>query len=77
MEQSLIASPGGMFSNWDDWAKGGLNSALLPSPLTFPTPDGTKIPPLFGREKERDGKDTDEKRKAEESSNSDAKRIKT
>lgn len=69
MEQSLIASPGGMFSDWDNWGRGGLNSAVLPSPLTFPTPADAKPPMLFGREE-------GEKRKGEELAG-DVKRVKT
>lgn len=73
MEQSLLASPSGMFSDWDSWGRGGLNSAVLPSPLTFPTPSDAKPPVLFGGKNEGG----DEKRKAEEIAGGEAKRLKT
>lgn len=75
MEQSLIASPGGLFSDWDNWGRGGLNSAVLPSPLTFPTPADAKPPMLFGRNDGGGG--GEEKRKAEEMVGGEAKRLKT
>lgn len=71
MEQSLIASPGGLFSDWDNWGRTGLNSAVLPSPLTFPTPAEAKPPVLFGKS------ENEEKRKAEEIAGNEAKRVKT
>jgi len=74
MEPSLISSPGGMFSEWDSWGRGGLNSAVLPSPLTFPTPADAKPPMLFGR---GDGGGAEEKRKAEEIIGGEVKRVKT
>lgn len=74
MEQSLIASPGGLFSDWDNWGRGGLNSAVLPSPLTFPTPADSKPPLLFGGKTDVGG---DDKRKADEMVGGDAKRLKT
>ncbi|KAK5088523.1 resistance to lethality of mkk1p386 overexpression [Lithohypha guttulata] len=73
MEQSLIASPGGLFSDWDNWGRGGLNSAVLPSPLTFPTPAESKPPVLFGGKNETG----DDKRKAEEVTGGESKRLKT
>jgi len=73
MEQSLLASPSGMFSDWDNWGRGGLNSAVLPSPLTFPTPSDAKPPVLFGGKTEG----VEEKRKAEEIAGAEAKRLKT
>lgn len=73
MEQSLIASPGGLFSDWDNWGRGGLNSAVLPSPLTFPTPADSKPPVLFGGKSES----SDDKRKAEDAAGGEAKRLKT
>ena len=74
MEQSLIASPGGLFSDWDNWGRGGLNSAVLPSPLTFPTPSDAKPPVLFGGKNDRGG---DEKRKADDVAGGEPKRVKT
>lgn len=74
MEQSLIASPGGLFSDWDNWGRAGLNSAVLPSPLTFPTPNEAKPPLLFGGKNESSS--NDEKRKAEDAAGGDAKRVK-
>lgn len=74
MEQSLIASPGGLFSDWDNWGRNGLGSAVLPSPLTFPTPSGERPPNFFGKS---EGPGNDEKRKAEEVAVGDAKRVKT
>lgn len=71
MEQSLIASPGGLFSDWDNWGRGGLNSAVLPSPLTFPTPADSKLPVLFGGKTEGD-----DKRKAEDAAGGESKRLK-
>ena len=74
MEQSLIASPSGLFGDWENWGRGGLNSAVLPSPLNFPTPDNTKPPVLFGGKNDGGG---EEKRKAEEAAGGEAKRVKT
>ena len=52
----------------------GLNSAVLPSPLTFPTPNDSKPPLLFGGGKIEG---SEEKRKADEVAGGDAKRVKT
>lgn len=74
MEQSLIASPSGLFSDWDNWGRNGLGSAVLPSPLTFPTPSGERPPNFFGKS---EAGSSEEKRKAEEVAVGDAKRVKT
>lgn len=73
MEQSLIASPGGLFSDWDNWGRSGIGSAVLPSPLTFPTPSGERPPNFFGKS---ESNVNEEKRKAEEVAAGDAKRLK-
>lgn len=74
MEQSLIASPGGLFSDWDNWGRSGIGSAVLPSPLTFPTPSGERPPNFFGKS---ESNVNEEKRKAEEVAAGDTKRLKT
>ena len=39
MNNDLLPSPSNFFSEWyDSGRNGGLNSAVLPSPLVFPTP---------------------------------------
>jgi hypothetical protein len=73
MSNELLPSPGGI---WGEW---GLNSAVLPSPLTFPTPNDGKGPSglglsAVGREEGEGGK-----RKGEEGlgPEGEGKRIKT
>jgi transcription factor RLM1 len=38
MNNDLLPSPSNFFSEWYDSGRNGLNSAVLPSPLVFPTP---------------------------------------
>ena len=51
MSSELLPSPSNFFSEWGDFSRGGsgsLNSAVLPSPLGFPTPADARGPG-FGR----------------------------
>ena len=71
---NLLPSPNG-FYDWDSFGKGGLNSAILPSPLTFPTP-GNATSPSF----ERSGaglENSGDKRKGSEERIGEAKKTKT
>ena len=49
MSNELLPSPSNFFSEWGDFGRNGLNSAVLPSPLTFPTPADARGPG-FGRD---------------------------
>ncbi|RMZ86973.1 hypothetical protein DV736_g5798, partial [Chaetothyriales sp. CBS 134916] len=50
MSNELLPSPSNFFSEWGDFGRnGGLNSAVLPSPLAFPTPAEVRNPGLFER----------------------------
>lgn len=48
MSNELLPSPSNFFSEWGDFGRGGLNSAVLPSPLAFPTPNDGKGPSGLG-----------------------------
>ncbi|RMZ76118.1 hypothetical protein DV738_g5092, partial [Chaetothyriales sp. CBS 135597] len=51
MSNELLPSPSNFFSEWGDFSRngGGLNSAVLPSPLIFPTPAEVRNPaPYIG-----------------------------
>ncbi|RMD42132.1 hypothetical protein DV735_g2977, partial [Chaetothyriales sp. CBS 134920] len=51
MSNELLPSPSNFFSEWGDFSRNGgsLNSAVLPSPLIFPTPAEVRNPGLFER----------------------------
>ena len=69
---NLLPSPNG-FYDWDNFGK---NSAILPSPLTFPTPVGAMSSPSF----ERSGAHLEslgDKRRSSEDRLGDAKKMKT
>lgn len=79
MNNDLLPSPSNFFSEWyESGRNGGLNSAVLPSPLVFPTPQdsrglgfGTRDTPTEASGEKRKGSvDHGEKE-------GDAKKVKT
>ncbi|EHY53844.1 resistance to lethality of mkk1p386 overexpression [Exophiala dermatitidis] len=80
MNNDLLPSPSNFFSEWyESGRNGGLNSAVLPSPLVFPTPQDSKGIGFGGRDgggNEANG----EKRKGSvdlSEKEGDAKKVKT
>jgi transcription factor RLM1 len=73
MSNELLPSPSNFFSEWGDFGRNGLNSAVLPSPLTFPTPDQTRGSSFNSRD-EAAG---DKRKNSIEAESAEAKRIKT
>jgi transcription factor RLM1 len=75
MSNELLPSPSNFFSEWGDFGRsGGLNSAVLPSPLTFPTPAEARGTSLASREGEGNG---DKRKNSVEAESQEVKRIKT
>lgn len=79
MNTDLLPSPSNFFSEWYDSGRNNLNSAVLPSPLVFPTPADARTGPGFGG---RDGStdSSGEKRKTSvdmQDREGEAKKVKT
>ena len=74
MSNELLPSPSNFFSEWGDFGRNGLNSAVLPSPLTFPTPGEARAGASFAP---RDGDGNSDKRKNSVEESQEVKRIKT
>ena len=88
MSSELLPSPSNFFSEWGDFSRGGsgsLNSAVLPSPLAFPTPADARGPGFSRQESTGDGVaagavgPTGDKRKSSTGpeGSGDGKRVKT
>jgi len=75
MNNDLLPSPSNFFSEWYDSGRNG--SAVLPSPLVFPTPSDNRNTGFGGRDVTSDA--NGEKRKGEElvEKEGDAKKVKT
>ena len=75
MSNELLPSPSNFFSEWGDFGRnGGLNSAVLPSPMTFSTPADTRGASFASKEGESS---SDKRKNSVEAETQDAKRIKT
>lgn len=75
MSNELLPSPSNFFSEWGDFGRnGGLNSAVLPSPLTFPNPAEARGASFASREGEGSG---DKRKNSVEADSQESKRIKT
>jgi len=72
VNENLLPSPSSFYPEWG-FGRTGPDSALLPSPLTFPTPINP-TGPSFGR---GDLENIGEKRKGSEERLGDAKKVKT
>lgn len=83
MNNDLLPSPSNFFSEWyDSGRNGGLNSAVLPSPLAFPTPADARGLGFGSRDAAREaGNDSNgEKRKGSvdlPDKDGEVKRVKT
>ncbi|KIW56797.1 hypothetical protein PV05_05426 [Exophiala xenobiotica] len=81
MNNDLLPSPSNFFSEWyDSGRNGGLNSAVLPSPLVFPTPSDTRGLGFGSRDAVSEAAANGEKRKSSmdmAEKEGDVKKVKT
>jgi len=79
MNNDLLPSPSNFFSEWYDSGRNTLNSAVLPSPLVFPTPADARSGLGFGS-RDAANESNGEKRKTSidmQDREGDAKKVKT
>lgn len=80
MNNDLLPSPSNFFSEWFDGGRnGGVNSAVLPSPLVFPTPSEGRNLGFGSRDAAHEANANGEKRKGsvDMADKEDVKKIKT